>query len=53
MTGAESSQAVSLSNHGLEVAGLVWVVAQGLPNLPDGGIDSLLSINENILPHRC
>jgi hypothetical protein len=43
-----TDKAVALSNHCLQVAGLLGVVSQSQPNLANSGVDPLLGIQEDV-----
>src|SRR5450631_3733068 len=42
-------EAVSLAGDGLDEAGLVGIVAQGLADFPNRGVDAVLGIDEDVL----
>src|SRR5882724_757211 len=43
------AEAVAFANYGFDEAWVFWVVAQGLPEFSDGGVDAMLGLNEDVL----
>jgi hypothetical protein len=45
-------EAIALAGNGLDKAGLLGIIAQRLPNLAHGGINSVLGIDEDVSNSR-
>src|SRR6202012_5340788 len=46
--GGDSDEAIALAGDGLEEARVFGIVAQGLADLADGGVDAVLGVDEDL-----